>query len=77
MGKSYTNLIELKNQKARGPLNRDPNITIKDVVDNVLKKPAFGMEDYNPKAMVKDLLPVHTHVRAKGKRKMFCEEAAK
>ena len=34
------------------------------------------MEDYNPKAMVKDLLPVHTHVRAKGKRRMFCEEAA-
>ena len=27
--------------------------------------------------MVKDLLPVNTHVRAKAKRRMFCEEASK
>ena len=74
---SYTNLHEMKLQKNKGPLHRDASITIRDVVDNVLKKPAFGMEDYNPKAMVKDLLPVHTHVKAKGKRRMFCEEASK
>ena len=41
------------------------NLTVGDVVDSVLKKNAWGIEDYNPKAMVKDLLPVHTHVRAK------------
>ena len=27
--------------------------------------------------MVKDLLPVNTHVKAKSKRRMFCEEASK
>lgn len=56
---------------------RDTNLSIQDIVDNVLKKPAFGFEDYNPKAVVKDLLPVNTHVRAKAKRRMFCEEASK
>ena len=53
------------------------NISVKDVVDTVLKKNTWGIEDYNPKAMVKDLLPVHTHVRAKQKRRMFCEEASR
>ena len=56
---------------------RDANLTIQDIVDNVLKKPAFGFEGYNPKATVKDLLTVHTHVRAKAKRRMFCEEASR
>ena len=42
-----------------------------------MKKPTFGFEGYNPKALVKDLLPVHTHVRAKSKRRMFCEEASR
>ena len=53
------------------------NLTIQDIVDNVLKKPVFGFDGYNPKATVKDLLPVNTHVRAKAKRRMFCEEASK
>ena len=35
------------------------------------------MEDYNPKAMVKDSIPVQSHKQAKGKRRMFCEEASK
>ena len=43
----------------------------------MLKKQTFGIDDYNPKAVVKDLLPVHTHVRAKSKRRMFTEEAIK
>ena len=66
------------NSTARNGLHiRDGNLTIKDIVDNVLKKPAFGFEGYNPKPVVKDLLPVHTHVRAKAKRRMFCEEASR
>ena len=40
-------------------------LTITDVVDAVLKKQTFGIDSYNPKAMVKDLLPVKTHVRGK------------
>ena len=42
-----------------------------------MKKQAFGIDIYEPKPVVKDLLPVHTHVRAKGKRRMFCEEASR
>ena len=55
---------------------RDPSLTVQDIIDNMLRKQAFGIDDYNPKATVKDLLPVHTHVRAKQKRRMFCEEAS-
>ena len=40
-------------------------LTVTDVVDSVLKKQTFGIDSYNPKAMVKDLLPVKTHVRGK------------
>ena len=36
-------------------------LTVRDVVDNVLRIPAFGFEGYNPKASVKDLLPIETH----------------
>ena len=43
----------------------------------MLKKETFGIDDYHPKAVVKDLLPVHTHVRAKSKRRMFTDEAIK
>ena len=42
-----------------------------------MKKTTFGFDGYNPKAMVKDLLPVHTHVKGKQKRRMFCEEASR
>lgn len=69
---------ENPNSTARNALhNRDPNLTVKDIVDSVLRKQAFGFEGYNPKPVVKDLLPVHTHVKSKAKRRMFCEEAAK
>ena len=69
---------ENPNSTARNGLHlRDNSLSIQDIVDNVLKKPAFGFENYNPKAVVKDLLPVHTHVRAKAKRRMFCEEASR
>ena len=43
----------------------------------MLKKPVFGFEGYNPKAKVKDLLPVNTHVRANSKRNTFCDDAIK
>ena len=66
------------NSTARNGLHmRDNNLTIQDIVDNVLKKPAFGFEGYNPKAVVKDLLPVKTHAPVKAKRRMFCEEASR
>ena len=44
---------------------RDHSLTVQNILDNILRKQAFGIDDYNPKAVVKDLLPVHTHVRAK------------
>ena len=37
------------------------DLTVRDVVDNVLKIPAFGFHGYNPKASVRDLIPVETH----------------
>ena len=42
-----------------------------------MKKPTFGFTGYNPKATVKDMLPVKVNKYSKGKRKMFCEEAQK
>ena len=64
------------NSSARNALGmRDGDLSIQDIVDSMLKKQAFGIDDYNPKPVVKDLLPVHTHVRAKSKRRMFCDEA--
>ena len=66
------------NSTARNGLHvRDNSLTVQDIVDSVLKKPAFGFTGYDPKPVVKDLLPVHTHVRAKAKRRMFCEEASR
>ena len=56
---------------------RDHGLSIQEIVDNVLKKPVFGFEGYNPKAKVKDLLPVNTHVRANAKRNTFCDDAIK
>ena len=43
----------------------------------MLKKPVFGFEGYNPKAKVKDLLPVHSHTKANAKRNTFCDDAIK
>ena len=66
------------NSSAKNGLGmRETNLSIQDIVDSMLKKQAFGMDDYNPKPVVKDLLPVHTHVRGKAKRRMFCEEASR
>ena len=56
---------------------RDQSLTVQAIIDNMLKKQAFGIDDYNPKPTHKDLFPVHTHVRAKAKRKMFCDDAIK
>ena len=33
------------------------NLTVQNVVENVMKKTTFGFDGYNPKAMVKDLCP--------------------
>lgn len=52
-------------------------LTIQDIVDGVIKKPAFGFQPYDPKPVVKDLIKVHTHVKQKAKRRMFCEEASR
>ena len=59
---------------------RDPNLTIQEIVNNVLKKPVFGFEGYEPKPTMGDntiYANPNTHVRAKAKRIMFCEEASK
>jgi len=75
---SRKNGWENPNTTARNGLgNRDAGLTIQDIVDNVMKKPVFGIDGYNPKATVKDLLPVNTHVRAKAKRTNFVDDAIK
>ena len=56
---------------------RDHDISIQDVIDCVLKKPAFGFDQYEPTPTHKYTFPVKTHVAAKAKRRMFCEEASK
>ena len=56
--------------------NRDNELTVKDVVDGILNKQPWGMEGYNPKPVVKDMLPARHHVKAKARRIMFCEEAS-
>ena len=39
--------------KARNGLHqRDPHLSVQDIVDNVLRKQPFGFEGYNPKAVV-------------------------
>ena len=50
-------------------------LTVRDVVDNVLRVPAFGFGGYNPKASVRDLIPAETHRQQRSKRRMFAEEA--
>lgn len=42
-----------------------------------LKKEEFGIPLYNPKAMVRDLIPVETHQYAKTKREFFTDQAIK
>jgi len=54
---------------------RHASLSVKDIVDNMVHKKAFGMDYYEPKAFVKDLLPVHTHVRSKELRRTFVEDA--
>ena len=38
-------------------------ITVREVVDCVLKIPSFGFTGYNPKASVRDLIPIETHMQ--------------
>ena len=72
---SRKNGWENPNSTARnGMLIRDGKLSVQDIIDNIQKKAAFGIDDYNPKPMVKDLLPVHTHVPSKSKRRTFVEE---
>ena len=47
---------------------------MKDVVDNVLRVPAFGFTGYNPKASVRDLIPAETHRQPKSVRRTFAVE---
>ena len=51
----------------------NPTLTVKDVVDNVLRIPAFGFTGYNPKASVRDLIPAETHRQPKSVRRTFAE----
>ena len=53
------------------------SLTVRDVVDCVLKIPAFGFDGYNPKASVRDLIPTETHRQPKSKRITFAEESQK
>jgi hypothetical protein len=46
-------------------------------MDGFLKKEEFGIPLYNPKSMVKDLLPVETHAFVKKKREFFTTQAAR
>lgn len=46
-------------------------------MDNVLKKPVFGFEGYNPKPEFKDMMPINGTLRAKAKRNTFCDDAIK
>ena len=66
------------NSSARNGLNmRDNDISIQDVIDVVLKKPAFGFDQYEPTPTHAYTFPVKTHVKGNQKRRMFCEEASK
>jgi len=63
---------------ARNAFNmRSNDLSIQEIVDSVLNKKPFGFDGYNPKAVVRDLLPVKTHLKNKSKRRMFCEEASR
>lgn len=45
----------------RSHLRANREITVKEIVDNLLHKPAFGFENYNPKPTHKDLIPPISH----------------
>ena len=47
---------------------------MKEIVDNLLHKPAFGFEGYNPKPTHKDLIASTSHKQPKQKRTTFAEE---
>ena len=66
-----------------------PNTTIKQktvrdfenpsfevVMDQQLgRRPKFGISMYNPKAYVKDRIPIETHMVGKEKRVFFCTQS--
>ena len=49
------------NAEGFGKKKMSGELTVRDIVDNVLRVPAFGFQGYNPKATVKDMLPVEAH----------------
>jgi hypothetical protein len=57
----------------RSHLRANREITVKEIVDNLLHKPAFGFENYNPKPTHKDLIPPISHKQQKSKRTTFAE----
>lgn len=50
-------------------MQRYPDVS--EVMDNFIQKEEFGIPLYQPKAMVKDLLPIETHLFVKRKREFF------
>ena len=50
------------------------DLTVQDMVDNVLRKPAFGFEGYTIKPTHKDMVPIRGHKAGKMKRRTFVEE---
>lgn len=58
----------ITNTKDRG------NLTVTNIVDSLLNKPAFGFEGYNPKPTHKDLLKPKNFFQAKSKRTTFVDE---
>lgn len=55
-------------------MRKDREISVKEIVDNLLHKPAFGFEGYYPKPTHKDLIAPTSHKQPKQKRTTFAEE---
>lgn len=49
-------------------------ITVTDILDSLLHKPAFGFEGYNPKPTHRDLIKPKNFLQAKSKRTTFADE---
>lgn len=56
-------------------MQRTPSVS--DIVTVQIKKHDFGIDDYNPKADVRDRIPAETHALGKEKRNYFTTQAAK
>ena len=54
------------------------DLTIDEIVNSILKKPAFGFAEYKPRNLVSNNLhPGPSNGLGKQKRTMFCEEVAR